>query len=120
MLSLSNTLSHSAGLCGADELNARGRWIEKHRRVPSYDCKQYENIIRGTYSETWQWIQEQISESVYDTFCLHILRFWEVDPNPPSYCIELWNHENTYFVDGPRFVTGTNPWDGHWIEPAKK
>ena len=125
MLSLTNALSYGAGMCGADELNARGRWVTSTKRVSSSDCSRnggnrygYNDnqwqINRGNYRESWHW-EDSGGDSGY-SYCVHTVSYWQVDPNPPSYCRDLWEHENTYFIDGPKLVTGQNPWDTRWVE----
>lgn len=115
MISLTNALAYGAGMCGADELNARGKWVVNRSKVSARECLTQKNINQKNYQESWKWQASGRKNSV-SRYCEHTRRYWVVDPNPPSHCLDLWNHNYTYFEEGPKLVRGQHPWETRWVE----
>jgi hypothetical protein len=115
MLSLSRAISYGAGKCGASQLNARGRWIEQVSRTNRSNCSRDNGLTstKGTYEEFYRWEQ---GDADGPSYCEKVIRYWLVDTTPPGYCTDLWDHENTYYVEGPHLIHGLYPWETRWAE----
>lgn len=116
-------LARGSGVCSAADLNARGRWVETTRRMPlPCPCslvKEYDyEYLKPIEGETWSiscYGDREDEGPNQGSWCMLVIRYWEVNETPPDYCEAYWGHEYI-FIDRPRLSRGSEPWYTKWVD----
>lgn len=115
MQTLTSAIAYGAGRCDATELNKKGKWITKTKRLSLSECSGKNNISEPRMRETWKIVYSD-DENPRPEYCKNTLIYWKVEETPPTYCVELWEHQNTDFEKRPSLKISNKPGDTYWVD----